>query len=289
MTSEICCMRPLLAAALLAGPLAMPIATPADEACSGVGMEAVVVAGVEPRLELRLRDGRLLRLAGLDPVLSTPTVPDRDEQAREAFAASVAGRTIRIRSLSTQPDRWGRIVVLAFAANDPVGEQSGGLAGAAIAAGLGRYLAEPAARGCRSHFVAAEEQARTATLGLWADPYYGLLAADDRAGFAERAGTLVIAEGRVVSVQTDSFRTKLILAPRGNGSHGSQTLYASVLPRMMKSFEANGVHLSSLTGRTLRLRGLLDTRFGPQIELLTPDALDVIDVDSTAATAVGSE
>ena len=278
--------------ALAATPLIMALAGPAiahaDEACSPAGAERVVLASVEPRLELRLRDGRLLRLAGLDPALPTPSAPDRDEEARHAFAASLAGRAISIRPLATQPDRWGRITVLAFASEEPADGAAGGLAGAAIAAGLGRYLAEPAAHGCRPGLVAAENRARAAKLGLWADPYYGLLAVDDQAGFAERAGTVVIAEGRVVSLQAGPFRTKLILSAQGTGSHGGQTLYASIVPRMMKTFEAAGVHGSSLVGQTLRLRGLLDTRFGPQIELTTPDAVDVID-GSTPAVAAGSK
>lgn len=278
----------VLATTRLIMALAGPALAHADEACSPAGAERVVLAGVEPRLELRLRDGRLLRLAGLDPALSTPSTPNRDEEARNAFAASFANHTISIRPLATQPDRWGRILVLAFAADGPADGPSGGLAGAAIAAGLGRYLAEPAAHGCRPGLVAAEDRARTAKLGLWADPYYGLLAVDDRAGFAERAGTLVIVEGRVASLQAGPFRTKLILSAPGTGSHGGQTLYASIMPRMMKTFEAAGVHGSSLVGQTLRLRGLLDTRFGPQIELTTPDALDVIE-GSTSAVAAGSK
>jgi hypothetical protein len=278
----------VLAATRLIMALAGPTIAHADESCSPAGAERVVLAGVEKRLELRLGDGRLLRLAGLDPALPTPSAPDRDEEARKAFAASLAGHTISIRPVATQPDRWGRLLVLAFASEEPADGPPEGLAGAAIAVGWGRYLAEPAAHGCRPSLVAAEDRARKAKLGLWADPYYGLLAVDDRAGFAERAGTLVIAEGRVVSVQAGPFRTKLILSADGTGSHGGQTLYASIVPRMMKTFEAAGVHGSSLVGQTLRLRGLLDTRFGPQIELTTPDALDVID-GSTSAVAAGSK
>jgi hypothetical protein len=33
---------------------------------------------------------------------------------------------------------------------------------------------------------------------------------------------------------------------------------------------------SSLIGRDLRIRGLLDMRFGPQIEIASPDAIELI-------------
>jgi endonuclease YncB( thermonuclease family) len=272
-------------AAALAWSVPGAAGLPGATVCPTAGTETVVVAAVEARLELRLRDGRLIRLAGLDPALSTPTLGDRDEQARDAFARSVTGPSLGLLPLATQPDRWGRITALAFTSEGPAEDRAGGLTGYALATGLGRYLAEPAAHACRPDLLAAEEAARGQKLGLWSDPYYGVLAVDDTAGFAERAGTIVVVEARVSTVQVSPFRTTLVLSDRGNGSHGGQTLHASILPRMMKTFEANGVHVSALTGQTLRLRGLLDTRFGPQIELATPDAIEVIDAGPTSAIA----
>ena len=248
----------------------------ADEACPSAGGETVHVAAVETRLELRLVDGRVLRLAGLDPALSTPTMPDRDERARDAFAALVADAPLTIKTLTSVPDRWGRIAARAFATSGPAAERPGGLATAAVAAGLARYLSEPDAHACRAALVAAEEEARTTRLGLWDDPYYAVLAADDRSGFAERAGTLVVVEARLASIKTGPYRTTLVFAGQANHSHGGQILSATILPRTKTIFEARGVHVSSLTGRSLRLRGLLDLRFGPQIELSDPDDLDVL-------------
>ena len=48
--------------------------------------------------------------------------------------------------------------------------------------------------------LAAEAGARTAGLGLWADPYYAVIAAADRPSFAEKAGTAVIVEGRITGI-----------------------------------------------------------------------------------------
>lgn len=283
------CKPLILAATLFPGAIAIPATSRANDGCSATGVEVGVVAGVEARLELRLRDGRLVRLAGLDPALSTPSVPDRDEQARVALTGLVAGQTIGIRPLNPQPDRWGRIVALAFALEGPLADRDGGLAAAIIGNGFGRYLAEPGAHGCRSSLIAAESKARVARLGLWSDPYYGLLAIDNVADITERAGTIVVVEATLAAVKPGPYRTKLILSDRGTGSHGGQTLSASILPRTVKNFEADGVHVSSLIGQTLRLRGLLDTRFGPQIELASPDALEVTDGGLAPAAAVGSK
>ncbi len=242
-------------------------------ACPTAGPDKAVVAAVGERLELQLVDGRRLRLVGLDPAGGTPTAPDRDEQGRRDLGSRLVGHSLEIQLLAEAPDRWGRLPALAFAGDDA----PGGVAGAALAAGWGRYLPEPAASACRDGLVAAEASARAARLGLWADPYYAILAVDDRAGFAERTGTLVVAEGRLASVTMSPYRTKLILRSEAPEARRGQLLSATLVPHVAKMFEARGLRVEALVGRKLRLRGLLDLRFGPQIELAGPDGLDVLD------------
>ncbi|MGB6177558.1 MAG: hypothetical protein WBF43_14765, partial [Methylocella sp.] len=48
----------------------------------------------------------------------------------------------------------------------------------------------------------------------------------------------------------------------------------AILPRNRKTFAAAYSSLAGLTGQTVRVRGLLDTRFGPQIEISDPDELE---------------
>ena len=142
-------------------------------ACPGAGEGPVAVAAVDTGLELRLADGRRLRLVGLDPAARTPGDPELGETSQSALAALVAGRPLTARLLSDTPDRWGRLPAMAFLGGDPA---PGGLAVSAIAAGLARYRPEPAAQACRDALLAAEAKARSGKLGLWHDPYYGVLA-----------------------------------------------------------------------------------------------------------------
>src|SRR3984893_14758880 len=65
-----------------------------------------------------------------------------------------------------------------------------------IPTNLARYEPSAAARPCRTALLAAEAGARASGLGLWADPYYAIIAAADRLSFAEKAGSSVIVEGR---------------------------------------------------------------------------------------------
>ncbi len=74
----------------------------------------VTVASVSDTLEVRLADGRLLRLAGLDPPRATPADPALPAKARAALEAWVAGGAVTMRSLAAEPDRWNRTPVLLF-------------------------------------------------------------------------------------------------------------------------------------------------------------------------------
>ena len=92
-----------------------------------------------------------------------------------------------------------------------------------------------------------------------------------------------MAQGRLWRVDVGPFRTKLRFAAPGEAKRG--LLVAVVLPKVSKRFEGQGVHFEALIGRTLRLRGLLDLRFGPQIELAGPDALELLpDAPAVSAT-----
>lgn len=243
------------------------------DGCAADANERAVVATVAPRGELTLADGRVLRLAGFDPALPTPEAPDLGERARAGLATKVEGKAVKLHLLTPRADRWGRLP--AFVIRD--GEDTpGGAAAAALADGLGRYLAEPAAHACRAELLQAEARARQAKLGLWADPYYGVLAVEDRAGFAERTGTIVLAEGVVAAVQPSPFRTTLRFAVAKQGSRESHMLVATIQPRVLKIFQAGQMDVARLVGRRVRFRGLLDMRFGPRVELNGPDDVELL-------------
>jgi hypothetical protein len=153
----------------------------------------------------------------------------------------------------------------------PVGE-------ALIDAGLARYERSAAARPCRSALLAAEAGARASGLGLWADPYYAIIAAADRLSFAEKAGSSVIVEGRIIGIASRRPRIMLYFGPRRGGDFS-----VTILPRNSKTFDAAFSSLAGLTGHTVRVRGLLDARFGPQIEISDPDDVEAAGQGQDAA------
>jgi endonuclease YncB( thermonuclease family) len=238
----------------------------ADGLCPGEGGASGRVVSVDEQLELTLENGIRLKIVGVDPPRPTPGDPDLDVRARDRLAQWLGGQEIFFRPLDPGPDRWGRVVAFVFAvapeftngpgpARLPVGE-------ALIDAGLARYEPSAAARPCRNALLAAEAGARASGLGLWADPYYAIIAAADRLSFAEKAGSSVIVEGRITGVASRRPRITLYFGPRQGWDFS-----VTILPRNSKTFEMAYSSLSGLTGQTVRVRGLLDIRFGPQIDL----------------------
>ena len=240
----------------------------AQSVCPAAGIERVAVASVDERLEFTLKDGRLLRLAGIEPVRPTPDNPDFDTAARDALRNAL-NDNFDIIPLA-DPDRWGRIPVFAFRSH-ALGAAESSLAAWILAQGYGRFIPEPAATACQADFLTAEAPARAAQRGLWHDPYYAVIAATDRHAFAEKAATNVIVEGQLIDVDVRPKRLYLLFGPRDSGGFA-----VTIVQRSVKIFERAGYDFHALIGRRIRVRGLLDMRFGPQIEVSEPGAIEIV-------------
>jgi endonuclease YncB( thermonuclease family) len=240
---------------------------PATGACPAQGTVSGRVTAINERLELTLEDGRVLKLAGLDPPHPTPDDPELDIKAQQKLANWLVSRNISFRAVGPERDRWGRTPAFVFAGTEPaplsVNES-------VLDAGLARFEPAPEAKPCRLRFLAAEAAGRAAALGLWSDPYYAVINAQDPVDFAERTATFAIVEGEVTNVESNAFRTTLFFGPRG-----THRFSVTILQRNVKIFEAAGLDLRKLLGQSLRVRGLLDTRFGPQIEIASLDEIEM--------------
>ncbi len=250
----------------------------AQTACASAGAEQAAVISVDARLEVTLRDGRILRLAGFEPVRPTPDNPDFDAGAGTALAG-VIGAKLDFLALA-RPDRWGRIPVFAFLPAAVPGTPPQSLAAWLLTRGYGRFMPEPEALSCRAAFLAAEAAARTARRGLWSDPYYAVIAATETAAFAEKAATNVIVEGQVSDIDVRPKRIYLLFGPRGSGGFA-----VTIMQRDVKIFDRAGFDFHALNGQRIRVRGLLDLRFGPQIEVSDPSPIEIVPPPEAVAGA----
>jgi endonuclease YncB( thermonuclease family) len=286
--------KTMLAASLAAAGLATPSrAAPRQTAvavCPQTGADRAEVAGIDERLDIALKDGRIVHLAGIDAPRPTPQSPQRDSEARDALLAELRGHAITLVPVAQKLDRWGRTPAFVFAAG--MSETSVGLF--LLRNGLARVNPQAEIHACRKAWLAAEAAARTAALGLWADPYYAVIAADDLAAFAEKAATDVIVEGRLKAAVRGKAGLRLEFATKGGvpksglQQEGNQRFSVIILQRNLRIFDQADMKFETLIGRSLRVRGLLDMRYGPQIEIAHPDEIEVAEKDDKAQLEIGA-
>ena len=229
-------------------------------ACVSVQTEASRIAIVEDNFDILLADGRVAVLAGF--------APQPDAPGYGPFRERLAGGAVRLAQLEPKPDRWGRIPVWMSTGS----KEDAGLAGEALAAGLGRYRPDPAARPCRAGLLAAEQAARAARRGLWSEPRPGVLDATDTGAVLAAAKAYVVIEGRILTIGERRGRLYLNFGARRT------TDFSIVISRRNAALiEKAGLPLRKLGGRRLRARGLLDRGVGPLMEITSADALELLD------------
>ncbi|MDH7798155.1 MULTISPECIES: thermonuclease family protein [unclassified Beijerinckia] len=240
----------------------------ARDACDRPSGEPVEVADVTAHLELKLADGRIVRIAGIEPARATRDDPRLADKARADLALWTVGSSVALAALDPVPDRWGRVRARAFLAPDTLS-----LATALIEAGWARVDPLSETGPCLKPLLQAEEGARAARHGLWADPAYALLDQESAQDpdFSGLEGRIAVVSGIVANVNAGRNRTFINL-----GKNRRKSLTLTVSARNMRAFTAAGLDPKGLTGKTIRARGLIDSRFGPRMELYVPGALEIL-------------
>jgi hypothetical protein len=108
---------------------------------------------------------------------------------------------------------------------------------------------------CSGDLLNREKAARAAKLGLWADPYYGVLNAEIPGDVLARRGQFALVEGKVASVRESGATIYVNFGRRRSGD-----ITVTVLKRNERSFTAAGLDLKALAGRRIRVRGWIEQR-----------------------------
>ena len=261
------CLACALAALVAAGIEAARASPTASDACApAMGDARVTLAEVSKEGDILLADGRSLRLAGLDLLVETSDTQNRSDELSRALL-DWASDSVTLHALGA-PDRWGRIPALLFCSEDPPEA-----ADALLAAGLARVAPEAAVHACAARWLSVEEAARRADRGLWDDPGAAVLAPGDVAGLTAQAGGLALVQG---VLRVHESRGALFLALE----RGRRGFVAVVSRRDAKLFAKAGLDLRDYVGTPVRLRGILDARFGPRMRLADPDAVESLEPGS---------
>ena len=222
---------------------------------------ATVRAVLDARTVL-LADGREVRLAGIEVPASAG--------AKAALEAAVSGRDIALARLGPETDRYGRLSALIGLP----GGDSPSFQAMLLAQGYARVAARVGDGACAADFLSAERKARAAGLGLWADTAYLTQSADNPGQILAQRGRFTLVEGRVLSVGESGAVFYLNF-----GRRWSEDFTVTVLKRNERRFIAAGLELKKLAGRHVRVRGTVEERGGPWIEVSRPEQIELAERD----------
>lgn len=219
------------------------------------------VADIIDARSFRLTDGREVRLAGIEPVASDTTGANRGA----ALSAILAGRDVILRGEDDTPDRYGRQSAFVYLAPGDTLVQVLLLAqGAALAfPGIGN-------RDCAATLMGAEAEARQGKKGTWAEPT-AIKNAESPDDILAGIGRFTVVEGRVLSVRQAGTTTYLNF-----GRNWTRDFAVTISRRILPAFASAGILLKSLENRRIRVRGWIEGRPGPRINVLRVGQIEML-------------
>jgi endonuclease YncB( thermonuclease family) len=213
--------------------------------------------------QLRLADGRVVRLAGIRvPPAEAGTRGVRfAEQARAELGALLDGQPVTLALSEAPQDRYGRLVAQL--------ERADGLwlQGALLERGLVQVQTRPGEAARAEAMLALERPARAARRGLWAEP--GLV--QEAGALQDSVGRFRIVRGRVLRVAPTERHVYLNF-----GADWRRDFTVRIGQELTRSLASSGLDLAGLAGREVEVRGVVLEAGGPLIELSHPEQMQVL-------------
>ncbi len=224
-----------------------------------------------------LDDGREVRLPNIEvPVMSRPGEGEgqaragsetQGRAARTAAAAlegMLAGKSVELRQSRSASDRYGRIIADAF-----LPETARSAAQEMLARGFARVSGQTVAAGCAAEFLASEGAARRAKLGLWGEAYYAVISADNLSDLLAHRGHFALVEGKVLSVRESGAVIYINF-----GHRWSEALTVTIAKRSERNLVAAGLNPRKIENVRVRVRGWLEERSGPRMDVSRPEQIE---------------
>ena len=189
-------------------------------------------------------------------------------EAKAALEALALNKNVQLGYGGEEVDRYERSLAHVFIEGDDgqVWAQQ-----AMVAQGLARVYSFPDNRKCLDLLFAAEGRARLSGLGIWRDPYYSVRAANAPGDLLARAGHYELVEGRILLAEQSGGRVYLNF-----GRFWKEDFTAVIEAPALRLFAAAGIDPLVLDGALVRVRGWVDDRDGPRIELTHPEQIEVL-------------
>jgi len=256
--------------------LALPSAAqmPHEASCElQAGPTRAVVRVIDAETVL-LDDHSEVRLIGAlaprapDMAAEAPAWPP-EQQAEAALRALVLGRSVEIAYAEHRRDRYGRLLAHLFLNRN--GERVW-VQGELLSSGHARAYGLPGSFACMRELLAHENVARLSRAGLWANAAYAARRAFRTREILRQRNTYQIVEGRVARVATSKSRTYLNF-----GRDWRTDFTAGIATRLVKKEPDLAKLLASLEGKRIEVRGWIEYRSGPFIEVEDPSQIAIVE------------
>jgi micrococcal nuclease len=202
--------------------------------------------------------------------------------APQALDRLVTGKTVTLAFAGRRTDRYGRLLAHAFAAEPGDAGKARPrvwVQGEMLRQGLARAYALEATAQCLAELISHEAVARQAGAGMWTEAAYAIRHATEVAPLLRVTGTYQIVEGRVRA--TGDVRGTMYL---NFGEDYRQDFTVVIRPAARRALTTAGAAPDALDGAVVRVRGWIERRGGPLIEVLHHGMIEVIE-PKPAATA----
>jgi endonuclease YncB( thermonuclease family) len=232
--------------------------------CEIGGGERHSVVQVVDGQTLRLLGGREVRLTGalapnaFDAAAETGRWPPADA-ARLALEQIAAGRDLRVVTSGRRTDRYGRLLAHVFV------ESGSGVVwvqGELLRAGHARAYLPDGGNACFAQLLASEAAARKTRAGLWSQTAYRVQSAAEVRSLLGLVGTFQLVEGRIVTVT--GLRSAIYV---NFGADWRTDFTISIRGAARREAMSRWTDLAVLGGRLLRVRGWIERRGGPLIDI----------------------
>lgn len=244
---------------------AFPAAAAALPECAGgVEISGAQLLRVEKNGSVVLSDGRALHLEGIRlPAGALDRAPQAlADGALGTLAGLLRRPPLTLTAVPPKEDRYDRVRGQLF------GADGNWVQLALLKSGLARVAIAPDRTECAAELFAAEAQARAAHAGIWSLPAYAVRSPD---AVGRDVGTFQIVEGKVLNAGLKNGRAYLNF-----GADWRTDFTVTVAPEDMANFRRTGVDPRAYAGQTIRVRGIVQSMNGPEIEAANPQGIEVV-------------
>lgn len=220
-----------------------------------------------------LDDGREVRLIGALAPRSrdlSPNAPNwpPEQQALKALRGLVLGRSVNLAQAGRRSDRYGRLLAHLFI-------ERGGtriwVQGRLLSDGHARAYGLPGSFACMREMLAHERVARAAGTGLWSQAAYAPWPAFKTRAILRHRNTYQIVAGKVAHIAPTKARTYLNF-----GRDWRRDFTAGIDAKVLKGHSEWAKTIASLEGRRIEVRGWIEYRNGPYINVEHPSQIAIV-------------